>query len=233
MYQLVVALGNPGKEYETTRHNIAWILIDQHPDLKNLNWKSKFKALYAETSISGEKIFFLKPQTYMNLSGESVQPFSQFYEKIKNGKVIHHNLFYGLPFHTNTVPYIFSSHFMEHLTYDSAKFVLMESHRVLKPGGMIRILVPSLDTEVERMKDAISVYAQGDISSMQKFMSEPYEELHDPFSHHRYMYNVPAMIQLFNEAGFSTAIERQPGEGNFPDLHLLEKRKSIIVEAVK
>lgn len=161
------------------------------------------------------------------------QPFSQFYEKIKNGKVIHHNLFYGLPFHTNTVPYIFSSHFMEHLTYDSAKFVLVEAHRTLKPGGMIRILVPSLDAEVERMKEAITVYAQGDITPMQKFMSEPYEELHDPFSHHRYMYNVPAMIQLFREAGFTTAVERQPGEGNFPDLQLLEKRKSIIVEAVK
>ena len=93
MYQLVVALGNPGKEYETTRHNIAWILIDQHPDLKNLNWKSKFKALYAETSISGEKIFFLKPQTYMNLSGESVQPFSQFYKiNPQNILVIHDEL---------------------------------------------------------------------------------------------------------------------------------------------
>ena len=98
---------------------------------------------------------------------------------------------------------------------------------------MIRILVPSLDTEVERMKEAITVYNQGDVTPIQKFMSEPYEELHDPFSHHRYMYNVPAMIKLFSEAGFASAKEMQPGEGNFPDLALLEKRKSIIVEAVK
>jgi hypothetical protein len=161
------------------------------------------------------------------------QPFRTFYEKIRNGKVIHHNLFYGLPFADNSIPYIFSSHFMEHLTYDSAKYILMESRRVLKPGGIIRILVPSLHTEVERMKEAIASYNQGDLSPIQKFMSEPYEELHDPFSHHRYMYNVTAMKQLFREAGFTTAEEMLPGEGNFPDLALLEKRKSIIVEAVK
>lgn len=159
--------------------------------------------------------------------------FAEFYASIKSGKVIHHNLFYGLPFNDNSVPNIFSSHFMEHLTYDSAKYVLQESLRVLKPGGMIRILVPSLQAEVERMQVAIQSYNEGDLAPVQKFMSEPYEELHDPFSHHRYMYNVPALLKIFQEAGFTSAVERQPGEGKFPDLQLLEKRKSIIVEAVK
>ena len=87
MYQLVVALGNPGNEYVNTRHNIAWILFDQHPQIKDLNWKSKYKGLYSEANIGGEKTFFLKPQTYMNLSGESVQPFAQFF-KIPSSKIL-------------------------------------------------------------------------------------------------------------------------------------------------
>jgi SAM-dependent methyltransferase len=176
--------------------------------------------------------FFLR-MAYPFSKRSKNQSFSDFYAKIKRGKVIHHNLFYGLPFEDNTVANIFSSHFMEHLTYDSAKFVLMESKRVLKPGGMVRILVPSLDAEVERMKEAIQSYNNGELIPIQKFMSEPYEELHDPFSHHRYMYNVPAMLKLFGEAGFKNAKEMQPGEGNFPDLSMLEKRKSIIVQASK
>lgn len=83
------------------------------------------------------------------------------------------------------------------------------------------------------MQDAINSYKGGDIMPVQKFVTEPYEELHDSFSHHRYMYNVPAMIKLLQEAGFTNACERQPGEGNFPDLALLENRISIIVEASK
>jgi SAM-dependent methyltransferase len=187
----------------------------------------------------GITIFFVNlPSLFLRMAypfskRSKKQSFSEFHRKIKNGKVIHHNLFYGLPFDNNSVPNIFSSHFMEHLTYDSAKFVLQESYRVLKPGGLLRILVPSLDTEVERMKEAITSYQQGDIAPVQKFMSEPYEELHDPFSHHRYMYNIPALMKICNEAGFNIVKEMQPGEGRFPDLTLLEKRKSIIIEAVK
>jgi PTH1 family peptidyl-tRNA hydrolase len=76
MIKLVVGLGNPGNEYENTRHNIAWILLDSY--LSNKNWKSKFKGEYTDDSIDGEKRFFLKPMTYMNLSGESVRPLCDF-----------------------------------------------------------------------------------------------------------------------------------------------------------
>lgn len=80
MIKLIVGLGNPGAEYELTRHNIAWILLDSHPDWRGVNWKSKFKGLYADKSIQGEKVYALKPQTYMNLSGESVGPLCKFFK---------------------------------------------------------------------------------------------------------------------------------------------------------
>lgn len=80
MIKLVVALGNPGPEYELTRHNIGQLVVDSFDPIDGSIWKSKFKGLYTDTSIGGEKVYFLKPQTYMNLSGESVQPLCRFFK---------------------------------------------------------------------------------------------------------------------------------------------------------
>jgi len=78
--KLVVALGNPGKEYQETRHNIAWMALDTISFNKELIWKNKFKGFYSTYKIKEQKIFFLKPQTYMNLSGESVAELTHFYK---------------------------------------------------------------------------------------------------------------------------------------------------------
>ncbi|MBT4791938.1 MAG: aminoacyl-tRNA hydrolase [Halobacteriovoraceae bacterium] len=80
MIKLIVALGNPGLEYELTRHNIAWTLVDTHPKTQSSNWKSKFKGEYTDFNPGCGKVYILKPQTYMNLSGESVQPLCQFFK---------------------------------------------------------------------------------------------------------------------------------------------------------
>jgi PTH1 family peptidyl-tRNA hydrolase len=87
MIKLIVALGNPGQKYALTRHNIAWQLLEHLSFYHNLNWQTKFKGEYSTHSIGSEKIFFLKPQTYMNLSGESVQPFVHFF-KIKFDEIL-------------------------------------------------------------------------------------------------------------------------------------------------
>lgn len=78
---LIVGLGNPGRQYEMTRHNIGFHTIDYIADEYKIKVnKLKFKALYGETSIGGEKAYLIKPQTFMNLSGESVVEFSRFYK---------------------------------------------------------------------------------------------------------------------------------------------------------
>ncbi len=87
MIKLVVALGNPGAEYEFTRHNIAWILFDQYQPLQTASWKSKWKGEYTDITINGEKVYFLKPLTYMNLSGESVGPMANFF-KIQPSEIL-------------------------------------------------------------------------------------------------------------------------------------------------
>lgn len=80
MFQLVVGVGNPGSEYANTRHNVAWMLLDSAPVFSSSIWKSKFKGLYTEGSHKGNKLYALKPQTFMNLSGESVQPLAAFFK---------------------------------------------------------------------------------------------------------------------------------------------------------
>lgn len=78
---LIVGLGNPGKQYEMTRHNIGFHTIDYIADQYNVKVnKLKFKALFGEISVGGEKTFLIKPQTFMNLSGESIAEFARFYK---------------------------------------------------------------------------------------------------------------------------------------------------------
>lgn len=75
--KLIVGLGNPGKEYTNTRHNIGFMVIDHY--LKNEAFQEKFKAQYCKKNIAGEIIYFVKPLTYMNLSGNSVREFVNFF----------------------------------------------------------------------------------------------------------------------------------------------------------
>ena len=71
--KLIVGLGNPGKEYENTRHNIGFQTIDKYASKLGVSInKLKFNGLYVDTVINGEKVILLKPQSYINLSGEVI-----------------------------------------------------------------------------------------------------------------------------------------------------------------
>jgi PTH1 family peptidyl-tRNA hydrolase len=77
---LIVGLGNPGKEYEDTRHNVGFKVVDNIAKEYNIEInRQKFKGTYGEGFIDGEKVMILKPITYMNLSGESVREVMEFY----------------------------------------------------------------------------------------------------------------------------------------------------------
>lgn len=78
---LVVGLGNPGIQYENTRHNAGFMVIDRFCKAQNITlFKHKFKGLIAEATVSGKKILVLKPETYMNNSGQSVREAASFYK---------------------------------------------------------------------------------------------------------------------------------------------------------
>lgn len=85
---LIVGLGNPGKEYAGTRHNIGFEAVDYIADKYNIELnRIKFKGIFGEGMINGKKVILLKPTTYMNLSGDSIREVVNFY-KISNEDII-------------------------------------------------------------------------------------------------------------------------------------------------
>lgn len=91
---LVVGLGNPGREYEGSRHNVGFMVVDvlarRH---RGPAFSSKFKGELAATSLGGESVVLLKPQTFMNLSGQSVQAAMAFYKiPLETIVVVHDDL---------------------------------------------------------------------------------------------------------------------------------------------
>lgn len=78
---IIAGLGNPGREYEMTRHNIGFHFIDYLAGEYNVKvTKLKYKGLFGEARIKGEKVLLIKPQTFMNLSGDCIGQFADFYK---------------------------------------------------------------------------------------------------------------------------------------------------------
>lgn len=89
---LVVGLGNPGTEYAATRHNVGFMAADELHRRYNFSpFRSKFDGLIAEGNIDGEKVYLLKPQTFMNLSGNSVVKAANFYKILPQNIVVIHD----------------------------------------------------------------------------------------------------------------------------------------------
>ena len=86
--KLIIGLGNPGKEYEKTKHNLGFMFLDYLNKKLNLGKFKKFKSSeILETKINGEKVIFAKPMTYMNLSGNAVVELKNFY-KVENEDIL-------------------------------------------------------------------------------------------------------------------------------------------------
>lgn len=89
---LIVGLGNPGKEYENTRHNVGFMTVDALAgEYGFAPFKSKFDGVIAEGKIEGEKVYILKPHTYMNLSGNSVVKAANFYKILPENIIVIHD----------------------------------------------------------------------------------------------------------------------------------------------
>lgn len=92
--KLIVGLGNPGKTYDKTKHNIGFEVIDELASRWNAPLlQSKFKGAFSTIHRNGEKVILLKPLTYMNLSGESIRPLMDYYDiEIEDVVVIYDDL---------------------------------------------------------------------------------------------------------------------------------------------
>ena len=76
--KIIVGLGNPGKDYQNTRHNVGFMALDKY--LGEVIWKDKKNALIYETNLNDEKVLFVKPMTYMNESGKVIKSLVDFYK---------------------------------------------------------------------------------------------------------------------------------------------------------
>lgn len=92
--KLIVGLGNPGREYEKTRHNVGFMFLDWYAKTKGIIIdKEKFNGLYTDFIYQKEKIILLKPLSYMNLSGEVIRKFVDFYKiSVSDILIIHDDL---------------------------------------------------------------------------------------------------------------------------------------------
>jgi len=89
---LIAGLGNPGSQYARNRHNAGFIVVDElHAAYKFGPWKAKFEGLLSEGNLGGRKTYLLKPQTFMNLSGDCVGPALRFFKLPLEALVVIHD----------------------------------------------------------------------------------------------------------------------------------------------
>lgn len=144
-----------------------------------------------------------------------------------NHTFVHHDLGYSLPFEDSSVDYVYSSHFLEHLPRRNALHLITESYRVLKPGGIVRVVVPDLEY-------AISLYQTGRKDEMlQQYFFVEDDDSH--FARHKYMYDFASLNVILAEAGFQHIQRQQYQTGKTPDLARLDNRPedSLFVEAIR
>lgn len=182
-------------------------------------------------NISLSKLPFLKWLLYkIGLLSESA------YKAKWPPSIIRHDVRKGLPFEYDSVDYIYTSHFLEHLTKHDAVKVIRECHRILKPQGWIRIVVPDF-------KLLVSKYIKNELS-IEDFlhhlgMSESEENMFFKFLYskdrHRWMYDFQSLTHLLRAYGFKIIIRRRFREGKVPDVDILDNREeeSLYVEAQK
>jgi len=87
--QLIVGLGNPGRQYEQTRHNLGFMVVDYLSGKYGLNWsRGRGKSRVAKGTVNGESVILVKPQTFMNLSGLTVGQLVRFYKMNTNALLV-------------------------------------------------------------------------------------------------------------------------------------------------
>lgn len=177
--------------------------------------------------------YFVTKRMFRHFSMGRNYSFDEYYSKLCSFKTIHHDLLYGIPFANESIPHIYSSHFLEHLFLKDCEFLLKECWRVLNHGGLIRIVIPSLDDEVRAIREAVIQYECGNIAPIQKYVTSDIVGYNSKFSNHRHMYNYNGIKRLLVEVGFIEVSQKDYKLGDIPDVELLDSRNGIFIEGKK
>lgn len=140
---------------------------------------------------------------------------------------IHHDLAYSIPLADGVADFVYSSHFLEHLFRKDGEKLLMESFRVLKPGGTVRVVVPDLE-------HTLLLYAAGE---KDKMLSDNFfvEDDDSYYARHKYMYDFDMLADALKRVGFYDIRRCEFRKGHTPDLDRLDNRpdESLFVEATR
>lgn len=164
---------------------------------------------------------------FYRLSGSSAYYSTEEYVSIlKNNFFIFHDLKYGIPLKDESVTYIYSSHFLEHLSKEDCYSLLSEAYRVLKREGIIRISVPDLGY-------ALELYPKYPEKMLDKYFFS--HESEGYYARHRYMYDYKMLYRILKGLGFKKIKRCDYRVGSVPDLKILDNRpeESLFVEAYK
>lgn len=155
--------------------------------------------------------------------------FEEFHLRLRSGVFIQSDVTVRIPLAADMADVVYTAHMIEHLYRDDAERLLHEMHRVLRPGGILRINVPSLD-------DVLAKFAQGETeAALDEVFARNRSDEQGWYSRHRYLYDFPLLERLLKEAGFDSIERCARGEGRVPDLEVLERRSptGLYVEAIK
>lgn len=175
---------------------------------------------------------YIKKSLYKKTWSSKNYSFGDFMKRVDQIKIIHHNLSYGIPFKDNSIDFIFTSHFLEHLTENQTRKLIKDCFRVLKKNGIIRIIVPELDNELKEIEEKIRQYKKDkDTSRLQRYLT--IQEHNSEFGFHKRIYNFKELKKILEENGFKNIVRRKRYLGKLPYLKKLDLRDGLILEAKK
>lgn len=147
----------------------------------------------------------------------------EYVRRLRGHRFLHHELERPLPFPAASVDFLYASHVLEHLFPEDADRLLAETHRVLRPGGVVRIAVPDL-------AHALELYREGRKKASLAFF---FEGRAGYYRRHRYMYDEELLRGALRRAGYAEVVRRSYRDGEVPDLELLDNRpeETLFMEA--
>jgi SAM-dependent methyltransferase len=143
-----------------------------------------------------------------------------------------HNLKKRLPYEDSSIDYVYTSHFLEHLAFEDARRLIGETFRVMKPGGVIRVVVPDLALGARQYLAALEANDAKAATDFLGWLQLSRPGVRDP---HLWMYDAPSLTAMLSEAGFTNVTVCKFRQGRVPDCEALDNRPedSIHIEADK
>lgn len=185
-------------------------------------------------NIDGSLVGLLKSKKFKSLNSllykfagsSTYYGFEEFNSILQSTDIHFQNLVNGIPLHDRSADIVFSSHFLEHLTKTDGLDFLSECYRILKPGGIFRLLTPDLDIAFEMFKNKDSE----EVLDLFFYTSPVFD-----FSTHKYLYNFQMLNQRLSAIGFKNIQKMEYQAGRCPDIDFLDiyPEHSICIECDK